>query len=64
MPGGQVIGSSDAKGAEPSERPVSIEDLGATVYRKLGIDTHKEYHALGRPIRINDGGQPVRELFA
>ena len=64
VPGGQVIGSSDAKGAEPSERPVSIEDLGATVYRKLGIDTHKEYHALGRPIRINDGGQPVRELFA
>ena len=64
VPGGQVIGSSDATGAEPSGRPVSIEDLGATVYKKLGIDTHKEYHALGRPIRINDGGVPVRELFA
>ncbi len=64
IPGGQVIGSSDEKGAEPSDRPVSIEDLGATIYRKLGIDTHKEYHALGRPIRINDGGEPVRELFA
>ena len=64
VPGGQVIGSSDAMGAEPRDRAVSIEDLGATVYRKLGIDTHKEYHALGRPIRINDGGQPIRELFA
>ncbi len=64
VPGGQVIGSSDAMGSEPHERPVSIEDLGATVYRKLGIDTHKEYHALGRPIRINDGGEPIRELFA
>ncbi len=64
VPGGQVIGSSDANGSEPSDRPVSIEDLGATVYRKLGINTHKEYHALGRPIRINDGGEPVRELFA
>ena len=64
VPGGQVIGSSDAKGAAPSDRPVSIEDLGATVYRKLGIDAHKEYHSLGRPIRINDGGEPVRELFA
>ena len=63
VPGGQVIGGSDALGAEPRERPVSIEDLGATIYRKLGIDTHKEYHALGRPIRINDGGEPVRELF-
>ena len=64
VPGGQVIGSSDTMGSEPHERPVSIEDLGATVYRKLGIDTHKEYHALGRPIRINDGGEPIRELFA
>ena len=64
VPGGQVIGSSDAMGAEPRDRAVSIEDLGATIYRKLGIDTHKEYHALGRPIRINDGGQPIRELFA
>jgi hypothetical protein len=64
VPGGQVIGSSDAMGAAPKERPVTVEDLGATVYRKLGIDSHKEYHALGRPIRINDGGTPVRELFA
>ena len=64
VPGGQVIGSSDRLGAEPADRPVSIEDLGATVYRKLGIDAHKEYHAAGRPIRINDGGEPIRELFA
>lgn len=63
VPGGQVIGASDAMGAEPVDRPVSIEDLGATIYRKLGIDTHTEYHALGRPIRINDGGEPIRELF-
>ncbi|MDE0103309.1 MAG: DUF1501 domain-containing protein [Bryobacterales bacterium] len=64
VPGGQVIGSSDRLGAEPADRPVSIEDLGATVYRKLGIDAHKEYHAAGRPIRINDGGEPIPELFA
>ena len=64
VPGGQIIGGSDAMGAAPSERPVSVEDLGATVYRKLGIDTHKEYHAVGRPVRINEGGTPVRELFA
>lgn len=63
VPGGQVIGASDAMGAEPVDRPLSIEDLGATIYRKLGIDTHTEYHALGRPIRINDGGEPIRELF-
>ena len=64
VPGGQIIGESDSTGSSPQERPVSIEDLGATVYRKLGIDSHKEYHALGRPVRINDGGEPIRELFA
>jgi hypothetical protein len=60
---GQVIGSSDAQGGAPKDRPISIEDLGATVYRKLGIDVHKEYHSNGRPVKMNDGGTPVRELF-
>jgi hypothetical protein len=62
IPPGQVIGSSDAQGGAPKERPISIEDLGATVYRKLGIDVHKEYHSNGRPVKMNDGGTPIREL--
>ena len=64
VPGGQVVGASDARGAAPAERPVSIEDLGATLYKKLGIDYRREYHTVGRPVRINDGGAPIRELFA
>ncbi len=64
VPGGQVIGASDGKGAEPVDRAVSVEDLGATVYKKLGIDWNEEYHANGRPVKINDGGAPIRELFA
>ncbi len=64
VPGGQIIGASDERGAYPSERPVSIEDLGATLYKKLGIDASHEYHAVGRPVRINDGGVPIQELFA
>jgi hypothetical protein len=63
IPPGQVIGSSDAQGGAPKERPISIEDLGATVYRKLGIAVHKEYHSNGRPVKMNDGGTPIRELF-
>ncbi|MCX6586048.1 MAG: DUF1501 domain-containing protein [Acidobacteria bacterium] len=63
IPPGQVIGSSDAQGGAPKERPISIEDLGATVYRKLGIAVHKEYHSNGRPVKMNDGGVPIRELF-
>ncbi|MFN9298751.1 MAG: DUF1501 domain-containing protein [Acidobacteriota bacterium] len=57
---GQVIGSSDAQGGAPKDRPISIEDLGATVYRKLGIDIHKEYHSNGRPVKMKDGGTPIR----
>ncbi|MBI2685922.1 MAG: DUF1501 domain-containing protein [Acidobacteria bacterium] len=61
--GGAVVGKSDAQAGEPVDRPVTIEDLGATVYKALGIDVHKEYHANGRPVRINKDGTPVQELF-
>ena len=64
VPGGQVIGATDENGAYPVDRPVSIEDLGATLYKKLGIDSTREYHTVGRPVRINDGGTPIPELFA
>lgn len=62
--GGAVIGKSDKTASEPADRPVSIEDLGATVYKALGIDANKDYHANGRPIKINKDGKPVDELFA
>ena len=62
--GGVVLGKTDAQAAEPTERPVTIEDLGATIYHALGIDARHEYHANGRPVRINKDGAVVRELFA
>jgi uncharacterized protein (DUF1501 family) len=61
--GGRVIGRSDKVAGEPVDRPVSIEDLGATVYKALKIDFSKNYHANGRPIAINKEGEPVKELF-
>ena len=63
IPGGQVIGSSDERGAEPRDRPISIGELGATIYRKLGIDYTKEYHINGRPVKIIPEGEPIPELF-
>ena len=63
VPGGQVIGSTDERAGEPKDRPVSIEDLGATIYKKLGIDYTKEYHTNGRPVKIIPEGQPIPELF-
>jgi len=61
--GGAVVGRSDAQAGEPADRPVTIEDLGATVYKALGIDGQKEYRANGRPVRINKDGIAVKELF-
>jgi hypothetical protein len=57
------VGSTDEHASEPVDRPVTIEDLAATVYRLLGIDFNKDYHANGRPVRIVKEGVPVRELI-
>jgi hypothetical protein len=37
--GGQVVGSSDAKGEEVKDRPVYPVDLISSIYKNLGIDT-------------------------
>jgi uncharacterized protein (DUF1501 family) len=62
--GGLVVGKTDKIAGEPVERPVKIEDLGATVYKCLGIDHTKNYHANGRPVAIVKDGEPVMELFS
>ncbi len=62
--GGRAIGRTDEIGREIVERPVSIPDLHATIYRALGmnLDAHLEAPG-GRPLPITDFGQPVMELF-
>lgn len=61
---GQVIGQTNAKGEEPRERPLSPNDLWATVYRHLGIDPQRAFndHA-GRPMPILPFGEPIAELL-
>jgi hypothetical protein len=61
--GGAVVGTTDKQAGEPVDRPVKIEDLAATVYKLLGIDFQKEYHANGRPVRIVKDGVPVKEVL-
>jgi len=36
--GGAVVGASDRKGAYPAERPVTVPEFAATLYRLLGLD--------------------------
>ncbi|MEM9187421.1 MAG: DUF1501 domain-containing protein [Planctomycetota bacterium] len=61
--GGQVLGSSGPTASEPEDRPVTPEDLAATLYHQLGIAPDNELMAPGaRPIEIVKGGNVLREL--
>jgi uncharacterized protein (DUF1501 family) len=61
---GQVVGSTDAKGGEVKDGRVTPSDLGATVFRHLGIDLNAQWIDLqGRPQPIvTEGGRPIPEL--
>ena len=67
--GGRVVGASDDRAAYVADRPVTIGDLFATLYKALGIDWTKTYLGPGnRPVYIansldDEMGQPVNELF-
>lgn len=62
--GGRVVGSSDSKGAFPLANPKRPQDVLATIYQHLGIDTHAAYlNNAGRPIPVLPFGEPITELF-
>ena len=51
--GGQVVGSSDAKGEEVKSRPVYPCDLLGSIYELLGIDTSAKLpHPQGLDVRV------------
>src|SRR5438105_12446382 len=61
--GGRVVGSSDAKGAFPKANPKTPQDVLATLYHHLGIDTQAQYlNGSGRPIPVLPGGKPNEQL--
>ncbi len=60
---GQVVGATNARGEFPAERPLTPQDLLATIYRHLGVDTTTNFLDFsGRPFPILAGGEPIREL--
>jgi uncharacterized protein (DUF1501 family) len=62
--GGQVIGASDAHAASPAERPVTPQELLATMYRSLGISPDRYLqNARGESVRPVDDACPIEELF-
>ncbi len=61
--GGQVIGASDAIGAEPRDRPVTPAEVAATIYQALGIDPGTRLPGPeGRPVPLTEAA-PIHELF-
>ena len=61
---GQIVGSTNSKGEHPADRPLTPNDLWATVYRHLGInydDSFLDYR--GRPMPLLPFGEPITELL-
>ncbi len=62
--GGQVLGASDEKAAEPAAKGFAPDDVAATFYHLLGIDHRKEYQtAAGRPITLVRDGNVIEGLL-
>jgi hypothetical protein len=61
---GQVIGRSSDRGETVADRPISPQDVAATVYHHLGIDARSIAFPdrSGRPIYLVESGGPIREL--
>ncbi len=62
--GGQAIGSTDASGVDVSNHPVTVSDLFRTLCHSLSINPdHENMSSIGRPIKIVDGGEVIKEVF-
>lgn len=61
IPGGAVLGKTDAEGGRPTHNEYFPEDTAATIYTKLGVPLDLMTPTLdGRAIRLNEG-RPIRE---
>ena len=64
IPGGRILGATDKHADKITDLPVTPEDLHYTIYKLLGVDPHREYETpIGRPSKINDGGNEIPGLL-
>ena len=66
LQGGRVVGQTDRVGGVPLNRPVHVQDVFATLFNNLGIDTQAAQitDLSGRPRYIVDENRrPIRELY-
>ncbi len=63
--GGVVLGRSDKDAGYPVDRPVSPQDVAATVFTALGLDPHSCIEdRQGRPVPLVEGGRALAEVFS
>lgn len=61
--GGRVVGASDRLGGEPTDRPVTPQELVATIFHALGVSHDATIPGpAGEPVAVYPG-QPIAELF-
>jgi hypothetical protein len=64
LKGGQIVGASELRGGDVKDRPVTPQDVLATIYRTLDIPLDLHFpDASGRPVSIVGAGKPIEELF-
>ncbi len=60
---GRVVGESTARAEAPKTRPITPQDLMATVFHTMGLPADLTYtDPGGRPTRMLDGGTAIGEL--
>jgi len=60
---GQTVGKSDDRVSRPAINPLSPQDLMATVFHVLGIDTNMQLlNQAGRPVFMIEDGKPIADL--
>ena len=63
--GGQVVGASDHHAEAPASRPVSPQELLATMYHSLGISPDQYLQtAAGESFALVEDARPIGELFS
>jgi uncharacterized protein (DUF1501 family) len=62
---GQVIGSTNRLGERPQDRPVSLQQVFATVYKNMGIpvETAQLFDPAGRPQYLLENREVIGELI-
>jgi len=60
---GQVVGESSSRAEVPRTRPITPQDLMATVFHTLGMPQGLHYNdPTGRPVPMVNSGRPISEL--